>query len=184
MAARSTRRWRQRILGLFTTRGIAMVIVLTAAWCGLWQRISVANIAAGAILAIIILASGVGTPTVGSVRFRPLIHLLWIVLVDLVTSTIDVAKEILTPTDYTDEAIVAIEIPTEGRHHFLLLIIAVTLTPGTAVVDADPDTGTLYLHLLHANRRDAVGEHVRELTALACEALPLAPTDRPLRTAS
>jgi hypothetical protein len=42
------------------------------------------------------------------------------------------------------------------------------------VVDADPDTGTLYLHLLHNDRRAATIEHVGQLTRLACDALPIA----------
>ncbi len=167
-----------------TMRRVAMVTVLTATWCAFWQDISAANIIAGAVLATVVLATGVGTPTTGSIRVRPLVKLLWVVLVDLVSSTIDVAREIVTPTDYTDEAIIAVEIPRDGRHHFLLLIIAVTLTPGTAVVDADPDSGTMYLHLLHADRRDDVAEHVAQLTRLACEALPMTPAPRPLGTPS
>jgi len=166
---------------LVTGRGIAMIIVLTALWCALWQTISIANILAGVVLSTAVLATGVGTPTTGTIRLGPMVRLLWVVFVDLVTSTVDVAREILTPTDYTDEAIIAVEIPREGRHHFLLLIIAVTLTPGTAVVDADPDTGTLYLHLLHAEQRDSVVEHVQQLTDLASQALPV-PTTRPLET--
>ena len=84
-----------------------------------------------------------------------------------------VALEVLTPTDRTDEAIVAVPLPTESRRHLLLLIVAVTVTPGTAVIDADPDTGTLYLHLLHSDRRDATVAHVEELAELACKALPV-----------
>lgn len=167
---------------LLTGRGAAMILALTAVWCALWQTISFANIAGGIVLSTIVLASGLGTPTTGAIRLGPMVHLLWVVFVDLVTSTIDVAKEILTPTDYTDEAIIAVEIPSEGRNHFLLLTIAVTLTPGTAVVDADPDTGTLYLHLLHVERRDAVVEHVMQLTDLACRALPVPAATRPLQT--
>jgi len=175
---------RERRTSPITMRRAAMVIVLTVTWCAFWQDISPANVLAGALLAMVVLATGVGTPTIGSIRLRPLMKLLWVVLVDLVTSTVDVAREILTPTDYTDEAIIAVEIPDDGRNHFLLLIIAITLTPGTAVVDADPDSGTMYLHLLHADRRDAVAEHVDELTRLACQALPTAPVPQPVGTTS
>ena len=161
-----------------------MIVALTATWCALWQEISIANLLAGAGLATVVLATGVGTRTSGAIRLIPLAKLLWVVFVDLVTSTIDVAREILTPTDYTNEAIIAVDIPAEGRHHFLLLIIAVTLTPGTAVVDADPDTGTLYLHLLHVERRDEVAEHVHQLTRLACQALPLPTATKPLQVTS
>ena len=173
---------RRGIRRLFTGRGVAMILVLTAVWCALWQTISAANITAGIVLSTAVLATGVGTPTTGAIRLGPMLRLLWVVFIDLVTSTVDVAREILTPTDYTDEAIIAVEIPREGRHHFLLLIIAVTLTPGTAVVDADPDSGTLYLHLLHAERRDDVVEHVQQLTELACRALPIPTVDQPVQT--
>lgn len=149
-----------------------MVLALTALWCGLWREISVANVVAGLVLSTAVLASGVGTPTTGRIRIRPTLRLIGVVLVDLVTSTIDVAREVLDPADTTDEAIIAVAVDDEARHHLLLLVIAITLTPGTAVVDADPDTGTLYLHLLHAERRDDVVRHVHRLSDLAGQALP------------
>ena len=96
----------------------------------------------------------------------------WFVLVDLVVSTGAVAREILTPTDFTEEAIIAVEVPTSARRHLLLLLVAITVTPGTAVVDTDGERGTLYLHLLHCDRRAAVTAHIDRLAALAGAALP------------
>ena len=107
-----------------------------------------------------------------------------LVAVDLVVSTFTVAREILTPTDYTDEAIIAVPVPGETRSHLLMLIVAVTVTPGTAVVDTDPDTGTLYLHLLHADRSEQTTAHVTELAQLACRALPVPSDHNPTPEAS
>lgn len=160
--------------GRVTTRRVLLVVALSACWCGLWQTVSVANIASGLFLATLIVGSGIGTKGEGGVRLVPLAKLAWIVLLDLVSSTADVAIEILTPTDRTEEAIIAVEVPAESRHHLLLLSVAITLTPGTAVVDVDPSNGTLYLHLLHIDRREATEEHVQDLARLACEALPAA----------
>ncbi len=169
---------------LLTLRRLLTVALLVAAWCALWGSVSVANVLSGTLIAVAAtLFSGIDR-SAGGLHIVALLHFVWLVAVDLVVSTVYVAWEILTPTDYTDEAIIAVEIPRDGRHHFLLLIIAVTLTPGTAVVDADPDSGTLYLHLLHADRRDDVAEHVEQLTRLACEALPTTPIPRPLGTTS
>jgi multicomponent Na+:H+ antiporter subunit E len=158
-------------------RGVT-IAALTFAWCALWGEVSAANLLSGVTLAIIVSAAGVGTPGRGRIRLRPLLRFAGLVMVDLVTSTISVAREVLTPTDRTDEAVIAVQAPADTRTHFLLLVVAVTLTPGTAVVDADPDTGTLYLHLLHADRRDATARHVRELADLACQALPTMPLAR------
>lgn len=158
----------------FTIKRNITIAALTVAWCGLWRDVSAANVLAGAAIAIGVTASGVGPRCRGSVRLIPLGRLTIVVTIDLVKSTISVAREILTPTDRTEESIIAVQLPSESREHLLLLIVAITLTPGTAVVDADPDTATLYLHLLHHDRRDATVAHAEELARLACSALPSA----------
>lgn len=110
-------------------------------------------------------------------RIAPLFRLLGIVLGDLVRSTINVAREVLTPTDHTDEAIVRVDTGPAGARHLLLLTVAVTLTPGTAVVDVDPETGVLTLHVLHADTAPAVRRHIARLVELADRAFP--PTGDP-----
>lgn len=160
---------------LLRPRRIVTLLWLILVWCALWGDISIANVVAGLAIGIGVTALGVGTAGTGAIRPLPLLHLLWVVCVDLVKSTISVAAETVTPGDSTDEAIVAVRVAPESRDHLLLLIVAITLTPGTAVVDADPDTGVLYLHLLHNDRRAATLEHVEQLARLACEGLP---TDR------
>ncbi len=154
-------------------RRLATVAALTATWCVLWGSFSVANLASGFVVAATTVGLGLGTAAVGGVRLGPLLELLWVVAVDLVRSTVDVAVEILTPTDRTEESIVAAQLPLRSRDHFLLLIVAITLTPGTAVVDGDLDTGTLYLHILHDRRRNDTLRHVERLADLACRALPV-----------
>lgn len=156
-----------------TIRRAFTIVMLTLAWCGLWRSISFANLASGVIIAAAVTLSGVGTPGRGGIKLVPLAKLARLVVVDLFTSTLDVAVEIITPTDRTEEGIVAVEVPSHSRHHLLLLIVAITLTPGTAVVDADPDTSTLYLHLLHIGRREDTVAHVEKLARLACDALPV-----------
>ena len=156
-----------------TIRRVVMIVVFTAAWCGLWRDLSVANVASGLLLSTLILALGLGTSGTGGVRFGALLRLSWLVIVDLIQSTKSVAYEVLTPTDYTEESVIAVKVPEASRNHLLLLTVAITLTPGTAVVDADPETCTLYLHVLHHDRTVETVAHVEELARLATEALPM-----------
>lgn len=156
-----------------TARHALTVIGLTVAWCALWRDISFANVAAGLGLGIVITVLGVGTNTSGSVRIVPLLKLGGVIFLDLVKSTINVAIEVLTPTDYTDESIVAVELPAHAKDHMLLLVLAITLTPGTAVIEADPDEATIYLHLLHDDRRAETIAHAKQLAKLAHAALPI-----------
>ena len=160
---------------LLTVRRLVTLAMLVLAWCALWGEITAANLLSGVAVGLLVTVLGIGTPGGGGLRLKPLLHFTALVLWDLVVSTVAVAREILTPIDYTEEAIIAVRVPADTRSHLLLLIVAITVTPGTAVVDADPDTGTLYLHLLHNDRRDAVTDHVRELAELACRALPSTP---------
>jgi multisubunit Na+/H+ antiporter MnhE subunit len=107
-----------------------------------------------------------------------MVKLAAIVALDLVRSTFHVVWEILTPTDYTDEAIIAIDPPVDARSHLLLLVVAITVTPGTAVIDTDEETGRLYLHLLHAEAADEVTAHVHRVAELACRAFPVSTSPR------
>ncbi len=163
-------------------RRVATIVSLTAMWCVLWGNVSVANVLSGLAVATTSVALGIGTPAEGGVRLWPLLQLLWLVAVDMVRSTVDVAIEILTKTDRTDESIVAAQLPMRSRDHFLLLIVAITLTPGTAVVDGDLDTGTLYLHILHDRQRAETIQHVERLADLASRALPVPATPVPEAT--
>ena len=105
--------------------------------------------------------------------FYAAVQFVWLVAIDLVVSTVNVAWEILTPTDHSDEAIIAVDTSIETRSHLLGLVVAITVTPGTAVVDSDIDTGRLYLHLLHADKADDITAHVQRLADLAGRALPV-----------
>jgi multicomponent Na+:H+ antiporter subunit E len=158
-------------VGRLTVRRAAIVAALTAAWCSLWGSVTFANVAGGIIVGSV--ASFAGGPATGGIRFVPLMRLLWLVTVDLVVSTGVVVREVLTPTDHTDEVIVAYEIPAAGRRHLLFLYIAITVTPGTAVVAGDSEASTMYLHVLHADRVDEVLEHVDVLAALVARAFPM-----------
>ena len=164
---------RVNVKSLLTPRRLATLALLVIAWCALWGSVSAANVLSGTVIAVAAtLFSGVDRTT-GGLRIVPLLYFVWLVAVDLVVSTASVAWEILTPTDYTDEAIIAVDTDIGSRSHFLMLVVAITVTPGTAVIDSDADTGRLYLHLLHADKAPGIEQHVRRLAALACRALPV-----------
>lgn len=165
--------WVTTMRALVTPRRSLTIALLVGAWCALWGALSVANVLSGTLIAVAATVfSGVDRHA-GGLRIIPLLHFVWLVAIDLVVSTLQVAWEILTPTDYTDEAIIAVDAPLGARSHFLMLVVAITVTPGTAVVDGDADTGRLYLHVLHADKADDIVRHVHRLADLACRALPV-----------
>lgn len=173
------RMMRAVLRGLSLRRAI-MMAALVATWCVLWGDVSPANVLSGALLAVFLTAPGLGGALSGGIRPVPLARLSWLVLVDLVKSTVQVAREILTPGDQSSESIVAVTIPPQARRHMLFFTAALTLTPGTVVVDVDVEAGTLYIHVLHDTDVAANQALVRRLAELTCAAFPVAaggPTD-------
>ena len=167
--------WAATARAVLTPRRLLTIALLVGAWCALWGEVSIANVLSGTLVAVAATVFSGVDRNAGGLRIVPLAHFVWLVAVDLVVSTVQVAWEILTPTDYTDEAIIAVDTSVAARSHFLMLVVAITVTPGTAVVDSDADTGRLYLHLLHAEKSDEIRQHVRQLADLACRALPVRP---------
>ncbi len=161
-----------QLVGSARRRSPILVFLLTCSWLVLWRDISVANVISGLIVASLAVLVLGGDRTIGAIRPRPLMQLLWAIAVDLVRSTIAVAHEVLTPTDYTKEAVIAVQIDRAARPHLLLFVVAITLTPGTAVADVDPEKGRLYLHLLHVDRAEAVVAHTNRIASLATLAFP------------
>ncbi len=170
------------VLTGFTVRRVTMILILTVVWCVLWERFSVANLLSGVLAALVVTTKGLGDPLLGGVRPVPLVRLTWVVFVDLVRSTTEVVFEIVTLKDRSSESVVAVAVPPEARRHMLFYTAAITLTPGTVVVDTDVDTGTLYIHLLHDTDVDATIAHVARLAELACLAFPVASGVEPVRS--
>ncbi len=151
---------------------VCSVALLTAGWCILWGEVTIANVVSGAVLTSVLVVSATGRTPARTVRPLALAQFIGLVLIDLVKSTVTVATEVLTPTNRTDEEIILVDPRPDPVEHPLLMVVAVTITPGTAVVDIDPDTGEMYLHLLHAHKADEVTPHVQRLNRLANAALP------------
>lgn len=155
-----------------TPRRVVTTAGLVLVWCGLWGSVSIANLASGLVLSVVVLAADRGPTARHVIRFRPLLRFAWLVLVDLARSTVNVAIEIATPNDGTEEVIVAVDLPATGSEHMLLLSASITLSPGTAVVDVDRSSGRYYIHLLHGRLSAETVAHAHKLAKLACEALP------------
>ena len=148
-------------------------LILVGVWCALWGEVTASNVLSGLVIVALITVSRSGPGGRGELRLLPMARFLGLAFIDLVESTVVVARQVVTPGRPTDEAIVAVSAPPLSKAHLLMLTVAVTVTPGTAVVDTDPDTGTLYLHILDHRRTEATARHVERLANYARDALPL-----------
>lgn len=162
-----------RFRRLWAVRPMITMTALFLAWLALWGQATVGLVLLGLIVVVGVEMAAVGTAGIGKVRPIALLELIGVVVLDLIKATWTVTREIITPGDQTAEGIIAVELPTASREHFLLFTIAITVTPGTAVVDADPATGTMYIHMLYMDDWEATAEHLRRLADLADRAIPV-----------
>lgn len=121
--------------------GLVRGVVLLALWVALWGELSVANVASGVV--VVVLLALVVRPAVG-VRQVPspigILVLVWHVLVDLVVSSVGVARAVLQPTpERTVTAVVPVPLTTRSPLVASIVANAITLTPGTMTVDVDVD---------------------------------------------
>lgn len=77
-------------------------------------------------------------------------------------STWAVAVETVTPST-PEPAVVELRLPAARPAELAWLATLLTLTPGTYVVDVEPDEGRMTLHLLHGERVDEAIAEVRRL---------------------
>lgn len=141
-------------------------IVLVVFWMALSGNVEPLTIVAGVVVATTTMriAGGRVWQTLG---FRPLRWLRFFALsaVRLVVSSIDVAREVITPRRGTEEAIIEIEVGDIADSLLTVIANSISLHPGTVTVDADEHS--IFVHVLDASRvseaRADLQSHVAEV---------------------
>jgi multicomponent Na+:H+ antiporter subunit E len=161
-----------------TMRLPLVVLWLTILWVALWADISFGNIVGGLLvgLGVALVARPPGRIPPEKPTFRPFYAIVYglYFLYQLVTSTLVVAWEIVTPGSSLRRAIIAVPLHTTEEGLITLVANSITLTPGTAAVDlyehADGSPPTIYIHVLHFRDVESVRRDVLRLERRAIKA--------------
>jgi multicomponent Na+:H+ antiporter subunit E len=142
---------------------------LVLVWILLWGTWSWANLLSGLLVALAATALLPLPPMVGSARLRPvpLVRFVGHFLVDLVVSSAQVAWETVRPGRDRRGAIVAVQLRTDSDLLLAVVAEAVSLVPGSLVIDLDRDARVMALHLLSV--RDLADVDRRKAAVLAME---------------
>ncbi len=135
----------------------ALIIWLTLVWALLWGDFGLANLLAGLGIAVIvvIISWPTGVRGVQLTSFHPVSAVVFVgyFLTQLVTSSLQVAWEVVSPGSKVNRAIVAVPMHVVTDGLVTLVGNAITLTPGTLTVDVRRADGgrppVLYVHALH-----------------------------------
>lgn len=142
---------------------------LTALWILLWRELSVANLASGMLVALLVTTLYPLRPLTGEHRLRPVALLTFLAYFarELLVSNLVVARSILTPRLRLRSGIVAVPVGPCSDLVVTIVANAITLTPGTMTLEVSDDRCTLYVHVLHAHDIEVVRQDTLRLLRLA-----------------
>lgn len=155
-------------------RAARRAALLVAFWLLAWGDVSVANVASGLIVAMVLLvafpphrSAGVGS------RISPLgvTRLVLYVLGQLVPSNVLVTREILTRRKRIHTGVLAYPLEHPSDEVLSLMSHVLALTPGTMTVEATTDPAVIYVHFLLLDDLDGARRRVARLERLAVDAL-------------
>jgi len=148
---------------------LPLLLWLVVVWFLLWGTWSWANLVSGVAVALAVMLLLPLPPVVGGVRVRPQWVLAFVghFLVDLVVSGAQVAWRALGPQGVRSGAIVQVQLRVDSDLLLTMVAEAVSLVPGSLVLDLDRERKRLAIHLLHVD--DLADVERQKLAVLATE---------------
>lgn len=149
---------------------VARVALLVALWLLAWGDLSVANLLSGLVVAGFLLVAFPSTHHEGRhFRARPVavMRLVLHVLVQLVPSSLLVAREILSRKSRVRSGVVAYRVQNPSDEVLNLVANILALTPGTMTVETTRDPAVIYVHCLLLEDIDAARRTIARLEELA-----------------
>ncbi len=139
---------------------------LAIVWMGLTGSVSEWNFLAGLVVGALIIGvySGAAGETSYLGRGWRLLSSFGRFIRMMVQSNLQVAWEVLTPKMHQKPRIIRYSVDGFTDAHRTALASAITLTPGTLVIDVSPDDKWLYIHCMYAENRD---DAVRDIDDVA-----------------
>lgn len=146
---RAARRWSDHWLTHVLT-----IVALVAVWLALWGEVTAGLVAGGILLAVLVLVLFPLPPLDLRLAFHP-----WSMVVltarfafDVVAASIQVSYLALRPTAPSTD-VVTVQLASDSDLIQHLTALAVSLIPGSLIIDADPDRRTLTVHVLYTSPR-------------------------------
>ena len=128
-------------------RPIGSTVGFAVLWVILWRDLSIANVLSGLVVGVVVTTLPRRDEARHRVRPLAVLRFLGVFAVKLVEANIELAREVVTPTNSINTGIVAVPIPVESDAVVTLVASAVSLTPGTLTLETTscPDP-VLYVH--------------------------------------
>lgn len=141
-------------------RRLVPAVWLVLVWVLLWGTFSWANLISGAIVAgcVLWLFPLPHVPGSGWLRPGATLRALGAFTADMARSSLQVAGQSIRPGPPIRSAVVEVRLRSTSEFVVAMMIETLSLIPGSVVIDARPDEGLLYAHVLGADDDAAVAD--------------------------
>jgi multicomponent Na+:H+ antiporter subunit E len=149
------------------------VVWLVIVWVLLWGTFSWANVLGGLVVGLVVIALFPLPPAPGRGWVRP-----WAALValgrfvrDLVVASLQVSWQSLQAVAGPPirSSVVAVRLASSSEFVMAMVTEALTLVPGSVVIEARPEERTIYAHVLDAGDADAVAAFRAQVARLEAD---------------
>ncbi|QJU55052.1 Na+/H+ antiporter subunit E [Herbiconiux sp. KACC 21604] len=147
--------------------GVVPFLGLVLLWMLLWGEFTVINLLIGVLLALVVSI----TFYLPAVRLSGRLNVLWAavlfgrLLVDIVVASLQITWVAVNPRYRPSNAIIAVQLRSRSDLVMTFTGEAVSLVPGSLVLDLDRDEGILYLHALNVTSLEQIPKLKREVLA-------------------
>ncbi len=137
---------------------VPLLVWLVVVWMLLWGTWSWANLLSGLLVSLTVLTLLPLPHVAGGARVRPVPLLVFLghFVVDLVLSAAEVAWQALRPGGAGRTAIVRVQLRADSDLLLTMVAEAISLVPGSLVLDLDREHRVITLHVLPARDLDDV----------------------------
>ncbi|MDF9813411.1 Na+/H+ antiporter subunit E [Streptomyces sp. SPB162] len=155
-----------------TLRGHQWPLVgwLVVVWVLLWGNVTAANVITGAVVAVVLCLVFPLPPLILGMRIHPigLVRFAALFLADLTVSGLRTVWQTLSPGPLPC-AVLAVRLRCPGDLMLTATAIAVSAVPGSAVLEVQRSTATLFVHVMGVDSEEA-RDGVRRLESLVVRA--------------
>jgi len=147
---------------------LPLLVVLVLLWMMLWGSLTPLTIVTGILVAVGVTRAFFLPPVELSGRFNPLWFAVFLLrfFVELVKASFQVAWRALSPRPIGRSSVVAVQLLTRSDFITTLASIAVSLIPGSMVIEVDRAGGVLYLHAIGAAEPDEIDKVRADVLAI------------------
>ena len=157
-------------------RALGRIALLSSIWVLLWGRVSVANVASGILLSILLLVVYPPPRSGGTAKERfvlrplPAVHLAGYILVEILVANIQIARRILSPRRRPQSGVVEFEMSSDSRRLITFVSTILAISPGTMPVRVETDPPSITVHVLDLEDPATTRRAIARLEDLAIRA--------------